>query len=358
MSRSIRVAIAGVGNCASALVQGVYYYREARDDDFIPGLAYVNFGGYRVHDIEFVAAFDVNVNKVGKDLSEAIFTPPNNTRRFADVPKLGVEVMGGPVLDGVGRYLAQAFPIDLGKAPVDVADVLKDSGAHILINYLPVGSEKAVCWYAERALEAGCAFINAMPVFIASSPGWQGRFMDRGLPVAGDDIQSQIGSTVLHKSLIRMLADRGVRVERTWQLNWGGDADFLNMLERGRLIFKEVSKTEAVRAMAPYSFEAKIGPAEYIPFLENRKYAHIMIEGRYFGDTPVRILAELEVWDAPNSAGVMVDVVRAVKIALDRGIAGPLTSICAWAFKHPPVQASYELARQWVEDFIAGRRER
>lgn len=358
MSRPIRVAIAGVGNCASAFVQGVHYYRKARDEDFIPGLAYVNFGGYRVCDIEFAAAFDVNVDKVGKDLSEAIFTPPNNTRRFAHVPKLGVEVMKGPVLDSVGRYLGKVVPIDVSKEPVDVANVLKDSGADMLINYLPVGSEKAAYWYAEKALEAGCAFINAMPVFIASSLEWQKRFMDKGLPVAGDDVQSQIGSTVLHKSMIKMLVDRGVKVERTWQLNWGGDTDFLNMLERERLAFKEVSKTEAVKAMAPYSFEAKIGPAEYVPFLENRKYAHIMIEGRYFGDTPLRIVADLEVWDAPNSAGVMVDVVRAVKIALDRGVAGPLISICSWAFKYPPAQAPYELARQWVEDFIAGRRER
>lgn len=354
----VRVAIAGVGNCASALVQGVYYYRNADENSFVPGLLHVKFGPYHVHDIEFVAAFDVDERKIGKDLSEAIFTPPNNTRHFSDVPKLGVEVMRAPVLDGIGKYLKDVIKIDPSSKPVDVADVLKSVNADVLINYVPVGSENAARWYAQQSLEAGTAFANAMPVFIASDPKWQRKFRRKGLPIAGDDVQSQIGSTILHKTLVKLLVNRGVKVLRTYQLNFGGDTDFLNMLERERLKSKEISKTSAVTSMVPYKFDVKIGPSDYVPFLKNKKIAYIMIEGLYFGDTPVTIDVKLDVWDAPNSAGVMIDVVRAIKIARDRGISGPLTSISAYAFKHPPIHASADQAIKWVEDFIKGKRKR
>jgi len=353
----IRVAVAGVGNCCSALIQGIYYYRGAPDDSDIPGLLYPNFGGYRVEDIEFVAAFDVNAEKVGKDLSEAIFAYPNNTRRFAEVPRLGVTVMNAPVMDGIGRYLKDIIKLS-DEPPADVAQVLKDTKADILVNYLPVGSEEAVRWYAAQALEAGCAFVNCMPVFIASDPVWAKKFEDRRIPVAGDDIQSQLGATVLHKTIVKLLEERGVRIEETYQLNVGGDTDFLNMLERERLASKEVSKTMAVQKMAGHEFPVKIGPSDYIPFLENRKICYIWIRGKHFGDTPISIDVKLSVWDAPNSAGVVIDVIRAVKIALDRGVGGPLTSISAWGFKHPPVHAPASVARQWVEEFIKGARER
>lgn len=353
----IRVAIAGVGNCCSALVQGVYYYRSALHSLQPSGLLYPNFGGYTVDDIEFVAAFDVNAEKVGKDLSEAIFAYPNNTRRFAEVPRLGVKVMNAPVMDGIGRYLRDVVKIS-DEPPVDVAQVLKEARADMLVNYLPVGSEMAVKWYASQALEAGCAFINCMPVFIASDPSWAKKFEDRKLPVAGDDVQSQIGATVLHKTLIKLLEERGVKVEKTYQLNVGGDADFLNMLERERLSSKEVSKTRAVQKMVNYDFPIKIGPSDYIHFLDNKKVCYIWIKGSYFGDTPFTMDVKLSVWDAPNSAGVVIDVIRAVKLALDRGIGGPLISISAWAFKHPPVHAPALVAKQWVEEFVRGLRER
>jgi myo-inositol-1-phosphate synthase len=354
----IKVAIAGVGNCASALVQGVYYYRNADENTFVPGLLHVKFGAYHVSDIEFVAAFDVDERKIGKDLSEAIFTPPNNTRHFSDVPKLGVEVMRAPILDGIGKYLKDVIKVNPSSKPVNVAEVLKNVNADVLINYVPVGSENAARWYAQQSLEAGTAFANAMPVFIASDPKWQKKFKHKGLPIAGDDVQSQIGSTVLHKTLVRLLVNRGVKVLRTYQLNFGGDTDFLNMLERERLKSKEISKTSAVTSMVPYKFDVKIGPSDYVPFLKNKKIAYIMIEGLYFGDTPVTIDVKLDVWDAPNSAGVMIDVVRAIKIAKDRGIGGPLTSISAYAFKHPPIHAPADQAIKWVEDFIRGKRKR
>ncbi|MEM3833137.1 MAG: inositol-3-phosphate synthase [Thermoprotei archaeon] len=358
MLGKVKVAIAGVGNCASALVQGVYYYRKADENSFVPGLLHVKFGPYHVSDIEFVAAFDVDERKIGKDLSEAIFTPPNNTRHFSEVPKLGVEVMRAPVLDGIGKYLKDVIKINPHSKYVDVADVLKSVGADVLINYVPVGSENAARWYAQQSLDASVAFANAMPVFIASDPKWQRKFRKKGLPVAGDDVQSQIGSTVLHKTLVRLLVNRGVKILRTYQLNFGGDTDFLNMLERERLKSKEISKTSAVTSMVPYSFDVKIGPSDYVPFLKNKKIAHIMIEGVYFGDTPVTIDVKLDVWDAPNSAGVMIDVVRAIKIARDRGIGGPLISISSYAFKHPPVHAPADQAVKWVEDFIKGKRKR
>ncbi|MEM4699832.1 MAG: inositol-3-phosphate synthase [Candidatus Nezhaarchaeales archaeon] len=353
----IRVAVAGVGNCCSALVQGVYYYRNARDESKLLGLLYPNFGGYTVDDIEFVAAFDVDASKVGKDLSEAIFSGLNNTRKFAEVPKLGVRVMSAPVMDGLGKYLREVIKVS-DEPPVDVAQVLKDVRADVLINYLPVGSEQATRWYASQALEAGCGFINCIPVFIASDQHWAQKFAERRLPLAGDDVQSQLGATVLHKTLVRLLEERGVKIEETYQLNVGGDTDFLNMLERERLASKEISKTMAVQHMSAQEFPIKIGPSDYIPFLENRKVCYIWIKGRYFGGTPLTIDVKLSVWDAPNSAGVVIDVIRAVKLAMDRGVGGPLISISAWAFKHPPVHAPASVAKTWVEEFIRGERER
>ncbi|MCP8310273.1 MAG: inositol-3-phosphate synthase [Candidatus Methylarchaceae archaeon HK01M] len=350
----IRVAIAGVGNCASALVQGAYYYK-GKDKGSIPGLSYLDLGGYKISNIEFVAAFDVDTKKVGKDLSEAIYSGMNDTRQFADVPKLDVEVLKGPIMDGFGRYLKEAVAI-AERDIVDVAQVLRDTKADMLINYLPVGSEEATNWYAEQALNSNCAFVNCMPVFIASDPEWASRFEERGIPVAGDDIQSQLGATVLHKTLMKLLTERGVVIDESYQLNVGGDTDFLNMLERERLHSKEISKTSAVKAMVPYDFPVKIGPSDYIPFLHNQKICYIDIKGRYFGDSPLEINVKLSVWDAPNSAGVVMDVIRGVKLAMDRGIGGPLTSISAWAFKHPPVHAPASVAKQWVEEFIKGKR--
>ncbi|MEM2905989.1 MAG: inositol-3-phosphate synthase [Candidatus Bathyarchaeia archaeon] len=358
MPGRVRTAIIGVGNCASALVQGVHFYRDVSDEASVPGLMHVNFGGYRPGDIEFVAAFDVNERKVGLDLSEAIFQEPNNLRRFCTPPKLNVTVQRGPVLDGVGRYLKPVVRVDRRRRPVSVAQTLEEAKADVVVCYLPVGSEKAVRYYASEALKAGCAFVNAMPVFIASDPEWQKRFEERGLPVAGDDVMSQIGATVLHKSIVRLLADRGVRVEESYQLNIGGDTDFLNMLEEERLQSKRESKTSAVKAMLPYPISLRIGPSDYVEFLENKKVCYIWVKGRYFGDTPVTIDVKLDVQDAPNSAGVMIDALRAAKLALDRGVSGPLTSISSYAFKHPPVQAPYTVAREWVEEFIQGKRER
>ena len=358
MSKRIRVAIAGVGNCASALIQGVYYYQDVSDEEIIPGLMHTNLGGYRVKDIEFVAAFDIDSRKIGRDLSEAIFSGENNTRKFAEVPKIGVEVMRGPVLDGIGKYLKGVIPIDENQKPVNVSEVLREVKADMLINFLPVGSENASRWYAQQALEANCAFVNCIPVFIASDKEWQEKFKEKRLPLAGDDVMSQIGATVLHKTIVKLLVDRGVIVDESYQLNVGGDTDFLNMLEKERLKSKEISKTSAVQAMTPYKVPLKIGPSDYIPFLKNKKICYIWIKGRYFGNTPVYIDVKLDVWDAPNSAGVVIDVIRSIKIALDRGIGGPLISISAFAFKHPPIQVPYHIAKQWVEDFIQGKRER
>jgi myo-inositol-1-phosphate synthase len=353
----IRVAIAGVGNCASALIQGVHYYGRLESNELIPGLMHVDFGGYYPRDIKFVGAFDVDESKVERDLSEAIFTPPNNTRKFADVPFLGVKVMQGPVLDGIGKYVAPIVKVR-GKDHVNISDELQRINADILISYLPVGSEKAVRWYADQAIKAGCAFINCMPVFVASDGTWQQKFAHAGLPVAGDDVMSQIGATVLHKSLVKMLVDRGVKIDKSYQLNIGGDTDFLNMLEEERLESKRVSKTSAVQAMVPYKVPLRIGPSDYVNFLQNKKICYIWINGRYFGDSPVNIDVKLDIWDAPNSAGVVIDAVRAVKLGIDRKVSGPLLSISAYAFKHPPEQAPYSVAKQWVEEFIQGKRER
>jgi myo-inositol-1-phosphate synthase len=357
LTPEIRVAIAGVGNCASALIQGAHFYGSVKSEELVPGLMHINFGGYYPRDIRFVGAFDVDASKVGRDLSEAIFVPPNNTRKFAKVPPLNVKVRQGQVLDGIGKYVEPIIKTG-SDDPVNVSDELKDEDADVLVSYLPVGSEKAVRWYADQAIKAGCAFVNCMPVFIASDEAWQRKFAEAGLPVAGDDVMSQIGATVLHKSLVKMLVDRGVKIDKSYQLNIGGDTDFLNMLEEERLESKRVSKTSAVQAMVPYKVPLRIGPSDYVNFLQNKKICYIWINGRYFGDSPVNIDVKLDIWDAPNSGGVVIDAIRAVKLGIDRKVKGPLTSISAYAFKHPPEQAPYSVAKQWVEDFIAGKRER
>ncbi len=355
--RKVRVAIIGVGNCASALVQGVWYYRNAPDDAFVPGLMHVRLGSYHVGDIEFTAAFDIDVNKVGKDLSEAIFTPPNNTLKFADVPRLGVKVYRGMTHDGIGRYLSGI--IRKAPGPTDnIVKILKDTGTDVVVNFLPVGSEEATKWYVEQVLDAGCAFVNGIPVFIAREPYWQQRFEEAGLPVIGDDVKSQVGATILHRVLTQLFIERGVRVERTYQLNFGGNTDFLNMLERERLESKKISKTSAVTSLIPYELPPEnihIGPSDYVPWLQDRKWCYIRIEGTTFGGAPISLEAKLEVWDSPNSAGVVIDAVRCAKIALDRGLKGALIGPSAYFMKSPPRQFPDHIARQMVEDFIAGR---
>jgi myo-inositol-1-phosphate synthase len=354
----INVAIAGIGNCASALIQGVNFYKDMSSEEKIPGLLHVNFGGYHPSDIKFVAAFDIDARKVGKDLSKAIKMKPNNTRNFSEVPNLGVTVRRGPIMDGLGKYLTPVVKVDKTSVESDVVKVLNESEAEILLNYLPVGSEKASKWYAEQALKAGCALINCIPVFIASDDAWQNKFRAAGLPLAGDDVMSQIGATVLHKTLAKLLVDRGVDIDESYQLNIGGDTDFLNMLEQERLRSKRISKTSAVRAMIPYDVPLRIGPSDYVEFLDNKKICYIRIKGKYFGDTPASIEAKLDIWDAPNSGGVIIDAIRAVKLALDRNISGTLTSISSYAFKHPPKQLPASIAKDWVEEFILGKRER
>ena len=350
----IKVAIAGVGNCASALIQGLQYYSKKGPAE---GLTYWELGGYTPRDIEFVAAFDVNSKKVGKDLSQAIYQPPNNTQEIVSVPRLDVKVKKGPVLDGIGKYLKEVVALS-SEPEQDVAAELKGSGAEILVNYLPVGSTAASRAYAEAALKAGTAFINAIPVFIASEKGWAERFTKAGLPVAGDDVMSQVGATVLHKTLVKMAVDRGVKVDETYQLNIGGDTDFLNMLEENRLKDKRESKTSAVRAMSPYEVPTRIGPSDYVPFLENDKVCYIWLKGRYFGGTIVKMDVKLHVIDAYDSGGVMVDAIRGTRLALDRGIGGQLESISAFCFKHPPVQMPYPAAKAAFEEFTSGERRR
>ncbi len=350
----IRVAIAGVGNCASALVQGLNYYSKKGPDE---GLTYWSVGGYTPRDIEFVAAFDVNAKKVGKDLSQAIFQPPNNTVKVSDVPKLDVKVKKGPVGDGIGKYLKDVVPVS-GGPDQDVVKELKDTGAQVLLNYLPVGSTKATGAYAQAALKAGVGFVNAIPVFIASDSEWAKKFVDAGLPVAGDDVMSQMGATVLHKTLVKMAVDRGVKVDETYQLNIGGDTDFLNMLEESRLKDKRESKTSAVRAMSPYQVPTRIGPSDYVPFLENDKVCYIWLKGRYFGGSIVKVDVKLHVVDAYDSGGVMVDAIRGTKLAMDRGVKGQLESLSAFCFKHPPVQMPYPAAKAAFEEFTSGKRER
>ncbi|MCS7114358.1 MAG: inositol-3-phosphate synthase [Nitrososphaerota archaeon] len=356
----IRVAIVGVGNCASALVQGVEYYKDAKEDEVVPGLMHVNFGGYHIRDIKFVAAFDVDRNKIGKDLSEAIFVKPNCCANFASVPPLGVKVSPGPILDGVAEHMKSPFNVydDNEIKPVDVVKVLKEAEAEILVNYLPVGSYQATRFYAQAALDAGCAFVNCIPEFIASDKNWSKKFEERGLPVAGDDIKSQLGATILHRTLVKLCIDRGVVVDETYQLNLGGNTDFLNMTVEDRLKTKRVSKTEAVTSLVPYELPTRIGPSDYVSFLGDKKICYITLKGRKFGNLPVTISAKLEVEDSPNSAGVVIDVIRAVKLALDRKVAGPIISMCSYAFKHPPVQVPDSIAKEWVEEYIKGVRER
>ena len=353
---SVRVAIIGVGNCASSLVQGVQYYRGAPDDAFIPGLMHPRLAGYHVGDIEFSAAFDIDVNKVGHDLSEAVFAPPNNTVKFADVPHLGVTVQRGMTHDGLGHYLSQMIT----KAPgstADIAGILRDTGTNVVVNFLPVGSEMATKWYVEQVLDSGCAFVNCIPVFIAREAYWQRRFEDRGLPVVGDDVKSQLGATILHRILTRLFMDRGVRLDHTSQLNFGGNTDFYNMLERDRLVSKKISKTDSVRSQLGHELGADdvhIGPSDYVPWLKDRKWAHIRLEGRGFGDQPINVELKLEVWDSPNSAGVVIDAIRACKIALDRGLKGALRAPSAYLMKSPPEQWADDIARTRLERFIAG----
>ncbi len=352
--RTVRVAIVGAGNCASSLVQGVHYYREASPDEFVPGLMHVDLGGYHVRDIEFVAAFDVDREKVGKDLSEALWAGPNNTVKFQEVPHLGVRVERGMTHDGIGRYLSDVIT----KAPGETADVagtLKATGADVLVNYLPVGSEEATKWYVEQALTAGCAFVNCIPVFIAREHYWQGRFEQKGLPIIGDDIKSQVGATIVHRTLARLFRERGVRLERTYQLNFGGNTDFLNMLERDRLLSKKISKTRSVTSQLDYEIGADnvhIGPSDYVPWLRDRKWAQIRLEGRGFGDVPLNVELKLEVHDSPNSAGIVIDAVRCCKLALDRGLAGTLEGPSAYFMKSPPQQYTDNDARRLTEEFI------
>jgi len=354
----IRVGIVGVGNCASALVQGVEYYKNVTEDVKVPGLMHVNFGGYHVRDIRFVAAFDVNKQKIGKDLCEAIFAEPNSCSKFASVPELDAKVLKGPILDGVASHMKKIFKLDeeTTAKSVNVVDVLKETDAQILINFLPVGSYEATRYYARAAIDANCAFVNCIPEFVASNVTWGEKFAEKGLPVAGDDIKSQLGATILHRNLIKLCVDRGVEVEETYQLNLGGNTDFQNMTVEERLKTKRISKTEAVTSLIPYKVPTRIGPSDYVPFLGDKKICYLFIKGRKFGNQTVTVKAKLEVEDSPNSAGVVIDVIRAVKLALNRGINGPLTSISSYAFKHPPVQVPDDVARKWVEDFIAGKR--
>ncbi len=356
----IRVAIAGVGNCASALVQGVEYYKNRGEKAKVPGLMHVNFGGYHIKDIRFVAAFDVNKQKIGKDLSKAIFAGPNCCAKFTDVPSLGVKVLAAPILDGVAPHMRTPFKSYNEKEvkPVDVRTALNDAGAEVLVNLVPVGSHETTFYYAQAALDSNCAFVNCIPEFIASDSQWSRRFEDKGLPVAGDDVKSQFGATILHRNLIKLCVDRGVEVDETYQLNLGGNTDFLNMTVEQRLKTKRISKTEAVTSLVPYRVPTRIGPSDYVPFLDDKKICYIFIRGRKFGNQPITLTTKLEVEDSPNSAGVVIDVVRAVKLALDRKISGPLTGISSYAFKHPPIQVPDDIAKQWVEDFIAEKRER
>jgi myo-inositol-1-phosphate synthase len=355
-NNKVRVAIIGVGNCASSLVQGVSYYQDAKEDEIIPGIMHANLGGYHIRDIEFTAAFDVVDTKVGLDLSEAIFAFPNNTMKFSEVPHLGVKVSRGMTHDGLGKYLKQIVT----KAPgptADIVGILKDTKTDVVVNFLPVGSEMATKWYVEQVLEAGCAFVNGIPVFICSANYWPDRFKAAGLPVIGDDIKSQVGATIVHRVLTSLFVDRGVKLERTYQLNFGGNTDFLNMLERERLESKKISKTNAVTSMLPYELDKSdvhVGPSDHVPWLTDRKWCHIRMEGRTFGDVPLNLETKLEVWDSPNSAGVMIDAVRCAKLALDRGISGSVIGPSAYFMKTPPKQFKDEIAHEMTEAFIRG----
>jgi myo-inositol-1-phosphate synthase len=356
-SKKVRVAIIGVGNCASSLVQGVHYYRDAKPSDRVPGLMHVDLGGYHVRDIEFTAAFDVIDGKVGLDLSEAIFAPPNNTIKFTDVPALGLRVERGMTHDGLGKYVSTKVKKAAGPT-ADIVHILRDTHTDVVVSYLPVGSEMATKWYVEQILEAGCAFVNCIPVFIASQGYWQRRFAERGLPIIGDDIKSQVGATITHRVLTNLFRERGVRLERTYQLNFGGNMDFFNMLERERLESKKISKTGAVTSQLDFEIDEEnvhVGPSDYVPWLTDRKWCYIRMEGTTFGNVPLNLELKLEVWDSPNSAGVVIDAVRCAKLALDRGIAGPLKAPASYFMKTPPEQYTDDVARRRTEDFIAGK---
>jgi len=355
-NKKVKVAIIGAGNCASSLVQGVQYYKDAPEQDRIPGLMHVNLGGYHIRDVEFTMGIDVVDTKVGKDLSEAIFAFPNNTYKFADVPNLNAPVYRGMTHDGLGKYLSQI--VTKAPGPTDnIVQLLRDTHTDVVVSYLPVGSEMATKWYVEQVLEAGCGFINAVPVFIASSEYWAKRFRERGLPMIGDDIKSQVGATILHRVLTSLFVDRGVRLDHTYQLNFGGNTDFMNMLERDRLESKKISKTNAVTSMLPYPIaenDVHVGPSDYVPWLTDRKFCYIKMEGTTFGQVPLNLEAKLEVWDSPNSAGVIIDAIRCVKLAMDRGMAGPLTGPAAYLMKSPPQQFTDSVAHEMTEAFIRG----
>ena len=351
----VNVAIIGVGNCASSLVQGVHFYQNAKASELVPGLMHVNLGGYHISDINFVAAFDIDKNKVGKDIAEAIYTLPNNTFKFCDVPSTGVKVNRGMTHDGLGKYLSQIIE----KAPgstADIVKILKETETDVVINYLPVGSEEATKWYIEQILEAGCGLVNCIPVFIAREKYWQKRFSEKGLPVIGDDIKSQVGATITHRVLTRLFRDRGVKLERTYQLNFGGNTDFLNMLERERLESKKISKTTSVTSQLDYTLDPgdiHVGPSDYVPWLLDRKFCHIKMEGTTFGNVPLNLELKMEVWDSPNSAGVVIDAIRCCKLALDNGLKGELTAPSSYFMKSPPVQYTDDDAHRKVEEFIA-----
>jgi myo-inositol-1-phosphate synthase len=354
--KTVRVAIAGVGNCASSLVQGVEFYRDADPNERVPGLMHVELAGYHVGDIEFVAAFDVDADKVGLDLGKAIFTSINNTIKFAEVPELGVHVQRGPTYDGLGQFYRELVE-ESPSEPVDVAQALRDARADVLVSYLPVGSEDAQKYYAQAALDAGVAFVNAIPVFIASNPEWAKKFEDAGVPIIGDDIKSQVGATITHRLLARLFEDRGLAIDNTYQLNFGGNMDFKNMLERERLLSKKISKTQSVTSQIDQGISSDhvhIGPSDHVPWLNDRKWAYIRMEGRNFGDVPLNIELKLEVWDSPNSAGVIIDAVRCAKVALDRGIGGPLLGPSAYFMKSPPVQYHDDDAHRMIEEFASG----
>jgi len=358
-SRKVRVGIVGVGNCASSFVQGLSYYRDAKGNEPIPGLMNAELGGYHINDVEISSAFDVNASKVGRDISEAIFAEPNNTQRFASVSGTGIMVHRGKTLDGLGRYLRDEIE-ESGEDEADVTEILRRSKTDVLVSYLPVGSQKATEWYAERALEAGCAFVNCIPVFIASNPEWRKRFEDRGLPIVGDDIKSQVGATIVHRVLANLFRERGVRLDRTYQLNFGGNTDFQNMLERERLESKKISKTRAVTSQLDIPLppeDVHVGPSDHVPWLTDRKWAYIRMEGTSFGGVPLNVELKLEVWDSPNSAGIVIDAVRCAKLAMDRKIGGALTGPSSYFMKSPPQQFTDNEARDRTLRFIAGNEE-
>jgi len=353
----INVAIIGVGNCASSLVQGIHYYRKVKEGESVPGLMHINLGGYHINQINFVAAFDIDKNKVGKDLAEAIFTKPNNTFKFCDVPSTGVKVTRGMTHDGLGKYLSQIITKSSG-ATADIVGILKETKTDIVVNFLPVGSEEATKWYIEQVLAAGCGFVNCIPVFIAREPYWYKRFADAGLPIIGDDIKSQVGATITHRVLTRLFHDRGVKLERTYQLNFGGNTDFYNMLERERLESKKISKTNAVTSQLDYEIDKEniyIGPSDYVPWLADRKFCYIKMEGRTFGDVPLNLELKMEVWDSPNSAGVVIDAIRCCKLAMDRSLTGTIVAPSSYFMKSPPIQYSDDEAHRRVENFITGK---